>query len=821
MFGFLKKSLKGVISKFSDKIEKEGEEKVEEKLIEETKEDKPVEKIEEKKVIEEIKKEEPKKETPIENKTIEEPKEDISIKEEKEQTVEEIIETPKEEKKSFFSKLKDKFSGKSEKERKIEDIKEALDIKEEDIPKDQVKITYFVHGTTTDNEEHKGTGYNDGELSELGIKQSKELGHIVDSKKFDIVISSDLRRAVDSAELGFKDKYKIIQDKRIRECNYGDWNGKVKDWKIIDYIDKKYPNGESYKDVEIRIKEFLNYLYRKYKGKHVAIVAHQAPQLAIEVLLLKKTWEQIINEDWRKQKAWKPGWEYFIKEKLEEPIPKIPSADEILKEFDKKETTEKSKEEEITLKEEKVEETKEIPEEALEVTEELKEDIEDSIKKSTGMHIKEKPVETKIIEKEVEKAEEIQKAKEKIKEIEENIEEKKTDKAVDNFKKAQTNIENAGKIEQDLKKPTASDILAEVAEEQEDLKKDVEKVQEEIKEVKEDIKEKDIEQAKKDIKKLHEDTKKLIKKHPEIKEIQIEEKEAIEEEATGFFGRLKQKIVTKKITSDQFDDMFWDMELALLENNVAVEVIEKIKFELKEALVDKPIKRSQISNTIISTLKKSITELFDVGEIDILEEIKKKQPYVICFIGINGSGKTTTIAKFAKLLQDNNHSVVMAASDTFRAAAIDQLEEHANNLNVKLIKHDYNSDPAAVAFDAIKYAKAKNIDVVLIDTAGRLHSNVNLMAELKKVIRVSNPDLKIFVGEAITGNDCVEQAQQFNETVGVDGIILAKADIDEKGGASISVSHVTKKPILYLGTGQNYEDLEKFDKNIIMNNLGL
>ena len=203
------------------------------------------------------------------------------------------------------------------------------------------------------------------------------------------------------------------------------------------------------------------------------------------------------------------------------------------------------------------------------------------------------------------------------------------------------------------------------------------------------------------------------------------------------------------------------------------------------------------------------------------EKRKANKPLVIVFVGINGSGKTTTIAKMAKYFMNNDFKIVMVASDTFRAAAIQQLEEHANNLGVKMIKHDYGSDPAAVAFDGIQYAESHGIDVVLVDTAGRLHSNVNLMDELKKIIRVSKPDLKIFIGESITGNDCVEQAQKFNEAVGIDGIVLSKADVDEKGGAALSVAYVTGKPILFLGTGQEYGDLQKFDKSVVLSNLGL
>jgi fused signal recognition particle receptor len=313
-------------------------------------------------------------------------------------------------------------------------------------------------------------------------------------------------------------------------------------------------------------------------------------------------------------------------------------------------------------------------------------------------------------------------------------------------------------------------------------------------------------------------------KKPEVKVAKpVEEKPAEEapEEKKGFFGRIKEAITTKKISAEQFDEMFWDLELALLENNAAVEVIEKIKTDLKGDLVDKPIPRTKVQETIVTSLRKSITDLFPVQPPDLPGIVKQKKPYVVCFVGINGSGKTTSIAKVAHMLKSHGMSVVLAAADTFRAAAIDQLQIHADKLGVKLIRHDYGSDPAAVAFDAIKHAEASGKDVVLIDTAGRLHSNTNLMDELRKIIRVAKPDLKLFVGESITGNDCVEQAQQFNDAVGIDGIILAKADVDEKGGAAISVSYVTKKPILYLGVGQEYKDLQQFDKDKLLASIGL
>lgn len=291
----------------------------------------------------------------------------------------------------------------------------------------------------------------------------------------------------------------------------------------------------------------------------------------------------------------------------------------------------------------------------------------------------------------------------------------------------------------------------------------------------------------------------------------------------GFFAAIKEKIITTKIDESQFEKLFWEMEMALMENNVAMEVIEKIKKDLKEQLVEKPIKRTKVEETIQEALKGSIEGLFEASSMDLLHEIKNKgeKPYVIAFFGINGSGKTTSIAKIAKLMKDRNISCVLAASDTFRAASIEQLQLHADKIGIKIIKHDYGADPAAVAFDAIKHAKAKNIDVVLIDTAGRMHSNTNLVQEMQKIVRITKPDLKIFVGESITGNDCVEQAKTFNEAVGIDGIILAKADIDEKGGAAVSVSYVTKKPILFFGTGQNYGDLQRFDPNTVIKNLGL
>ena len=296
-----------------------------------------------------------------------------------------------------------------------------------------------------------------------------------------------------------------------------------------------------------------------------------------------------------------------------------------------------------------------------------------------------------------------------------------------------------------------------------------------------------------------------------------------EEEKKGFFARLREKITTTTISEEKFEGLFSELELILMENNVALEVIEKIKNDLKKNLVDAPIKRMKIEETVRDSLKNSINDLFNIEKLDVLNLIKNKEekPFIIAFFGINGSGKTTTIAKIAEMLKSSRISCVLAAADTFRAASIEQIQIHADKLGLKLIKHDYGSDPAAVAFDSIKHAKAKNIDAVLIDTAGRLHSNKNLMDELKKVVKVAKPDLKIFVGESIAGNDCIEQVQKYNEIVGIDAIILTKADVDEKGGTAISVSYVTKKPIIYLGVGQEYSDLKEFEPDLIVEGLGL
>lgn len=353
-------------------------------------------------------------------------------------------------------------------------------------------------------------------------------------------------------------------------------------------------------------------------------------------------------------------------------------------------------------------------------------------------------------------------------------------------------------------------------------KKEIKKTEDKRKEeLKKEIKE--AEERKKEIptKEKFPQKKEAERSHEKMLPAEEKPEEEPAAEKKSFFGRIKQAITTKTISSDKFEDLFWELELILLENNVSVEVIEKIKDDLKKELVGKPLPRD-VPQKIEDTLKETLMTILSTEKINLLNKIREKRqkPFVIAFFGVNGAGKTTSIAKLTYYLQKEGYSVVLAACDTFRAAAIQQLEEHAEKLKVKVIKHNYGSDAAAVAFDAVKYAEKNQIDIVLIDTAGRLHSNTNLMSELEKIIRVTKPDFKIFVGESITGNDCIEQARKFNELVEMDGAILTKADVDEKGGAPLSISYVIKKPILFLGVGQNYDDFEKFDAEAMLKRLG-
>ena len=292
------------------------------------------------------------------------------------------------------------------------------------------------------------------------------------------------------------------------------------------------------------------------------------------------------------------------------------------------------------------------------------------------------------------------------------------------------------------------------------------------------------------------------------------------EASGGIFSFVREKTIQEK----HVEDILFELEMELLQGDVAMEVANEVVESVKENLVGKKIKRSNdITEYTYYALRDAVEEIIDIpgkSMTEMLEEKKAQgEPLVVMFVGINGTGKTTTIGKLANYYLKMGYTPVIAASDTFRAGAIEQVTHHADNVGVKIIKHQKGSDPAAVAFDAVEHARAQGKELVLIDTAGRMQTNTNLMDEMKKIKRVSKPDLVIFVGDAITGNDATEQARKFNEAIDIDGVILTKADADSKGGASLSIGYVIKKPILFLGVGQGYDDIMEYDSQWMLNQL--
>lgn len=318
--------------------------------------------------------------------------------------------------------------------------------------------------------------------------------------------------------------------------------------------------------------------------------------------------------------------------------------------------------------------------------------------------------------------------------------------------------------------------------------------------------------------------KEIEKKEPELKPDIILEK--VEEPALkpekkrdkkSFFKRITEKvvkkIVEKRLSAEDVGPMLVDIENSLIEADVAVEVAEKLKNDLKNALVDREIKRGKEKEIVVETFRKSLMEILDVPKLDLKSFAKQKKPIVLLFLGFNGGGKTTTMAKIGKWLIDRGYSIAFAAGDTWRKAAIEQLEEHAKRLGANIIKHKYGADPAAVIYDGVEHCRAKGINFLLADTAGRTHTNKDLIEELKKVVRVNKPDFKILVMDSLVGNDAVPQSQMFNDAIGIDAVIFTKLDVNEKGGAILSVTYLLKKPILFLGTGQSYIDLVTFDSS--------
>jgi len=286
---------------------------------------------------------------------------------------------------------------------------------------------------------------------------------------------------------------------------------------------------------------------------------------------------------------------------------------------------------------------------------------------------------------------------------------------------------------------------------------------------------------------------------------------------------LVNKVTTIELKSENLRPILEDFKMTLAENDVAFPVADRICDELEKRLTGVQVKRLEDRRKIVeNSLRQVLLEVmlaekgFDLLEC-AAEKRANKSPLVLLFVGINGTGKTTTIAKIAQFFKDKKYSVLLVASDTYRAGSIEQLDEHAKRLGLKMIKGVYGGDPAAVAYDAINHAKAHGTNVVLIDTAGRMQTNQNLMNELQKVKRVVCPDLTIFTVDSLIGNDAVTQAEEFNRCIGIDATILTKVDADVKGGSALSVTYVTQKPILFIGVGQTYKDLELFNPENFIN----
>jgi len=430
--------------------------------------------------------------------------------------------------------------------------------------------------------------------------------------------------------------------------------------------------------------------------------------------------------------------------------------------------------EKIKDKLEKKEET--ILREEQKPVDEPKEEVLETIKEEKAEELKEHKIEVQEEEKEFEEylsAEEKEVLAE-VKEIEKKIE--LEEKLEIKKEKKEAVKEFSEKIEKQIEEKAETEVL---------------------KEKKEDVFEEQFEER------LEETVSKKITSDL-IKERELKAKVSLTSNIKKFFtGKIK-------IEEKDVKDFLEEFELALLESDVEQETSLKIIQEIRTGLIGKEIEGKNITEILKKEIALILEKIMDVPAISLQNRMKDKKPFVILFLGPNGAGKTTSISKIAFKFKEKGKQVVLAAADTFRAASIEQIEKHAERIGVRLVKHQYGSDPAAVAFDAVKAAEAKNMDLVLIDSAGRQDTNVNLMNELKKIDRVVKPDLKLFVGEAMSGNSLYQQAKEFNEKIGFDGFILTKIDTDAKGGTAISLISGLQKPVVFVGTGQNYNDLVEF-----------
>ncbi len=277
--------------------------------------------------------------------------------------------------------------------------------------------------------------------------------------------------------------------------------------------------------------------------------------------------------------------------------------------------------------------------------------------------------------------------------------------------------------------------------------------------------------------------------------------------------------------SEALRELLEELEWIMLESDISSDAVSAVMDALRKNLIGQRLRKgAELSKVLEASLKRALRGILEAGYWDFDASIqsfidKGDSPVVVMFVGVNGTGKTTTVAKIAHRLQKRNLSVIAAAGDTFRAGAIEQLETHCDRLGIRCISSQRGGDSAAIARDAVESAKAKGIDVVLVDTAGRMQNKSNLMAELEKVRRVANPHLTLFVGDALAGNDAVDQARNFQEMLKFDGAVLTKLDTDAKGGAGLSIAHATGRPIVMCGIGQEYDDLKQFDPDWLLEQL--
>ncbi len=289
----------------------------------------------------------------------------------------------------------------------------------------------------------------------------------------------------------------------------------------------------------------------------------------------------------------------------------------------------------------------------------------------------------------------------------------------------------------------------------------------------------------------------------------------------GITTRIKKAIFgTITLSEGEVSSLTEKLKISMLESDVSFDVAEEFSSDLHNRLVGRKIESKDISKEVLANIHSSLMDTLSKAkpDFDIFERIKSKDtgdPFVVLFLGPNGTGKTTTIAKMANRLKSMGVSVALSASDTFRAAAIEQLEHHGKTIGVPVIKGAYGADPASIAFDAIAFSKAHKISAVLVDSAGRQETNKNLIREVEKMFRVAKPDITIYVGESTSGNAITSQILEFSKHVKINGIILTKLDCDAKGGSALSISHATGIPILFFGTGESYDAIVAYNPSFI------